>query len=434
LNCGGRGEIVGIRADEEGNTYYAINVYKNPRNSLYASAAWTEAMGEGLGHTGEFQAAKIAKFSPDGRRLWEVGRKATKVARPGEIYHFWEMAGVVGKGYAVAATENTPMVFYSPDGFFVDMILGDPARNDPFSPTSIGGGETFSGRAVWYPDRGQCYIFSGNSHAFCYRVDGFTADGTVQKERRFSGTVTLAKHVNPWPALRIKPEPYQLARVAEDPIKTNKWPGQWETIIGNDGAGLARVQVVQDGASLFARFEVTDPTPLVNKAPDLYQVFKWGDAVGLYFGKPGPRAQPEEGDIRILAAMVNGKAAVVAMVPKDGKVRKPYEYFTPASGKKSFSFVGELEDAEATFHATPTGYVAQLRIPLEALAGLSLAPGATLAFEAEVLCSGAGTRGLQTISRNHLYTSKGFSPAKMTDDIPSEAWLYPDQWAAAVIK
>jgi hypothetical protein len=433
-NCGGRGTVVGFRADKEGNTYYGLNFYKNPRSSLYASAAWTEAMGEGLGHCGEFEAVRIAKFAPDGRRLWEVGRKATKVARPGETYHFWEFAGVVGKGYAAVATEATPIVFYSPDGFFVDMVLGDPCRNDPFSPTNIGGGETFSGRAVWYPDRGECYIFSGNAHAYAYRLDGFARDGTVKRERRFSGEVALVKHVNPYPSLRIKPEPYPLARVAEDPMKTNKWPGHWETVVGNDGNGLARVQVVQDGTTLFARFEVTDTTPLENKTPDLYQVFKWGDAVGLCFGKAGTRAQPAEGDIRILAALVNGKPAVVAMVPKGGKVQRPYEYFTPASGRKEFAFVGEIEGAEAKLDKTPTGYTGQLRIPIDALAGLSFSAGGHLAFEAEVLCSGAGTRGLQTISRNHLYTSKGFSPAKMTEDIPSEAWLYPDQWGEAAMK
>jgi hypothetical protein len=156
--------------------------------------------------------------------------------------------------------------------------------------------------------------------------------------------------------------------------------------------------------------------------------------VGLSFGQSGERTQPEAGDIRLLAAMVNGKPTVVAMVPKGGKAQKTYEYFTPASGKKAFAFVGEVEGAEAKFDATPSGYVAQLRIPLEALAGISFEAGGRLAFEAEVLCSGAGTRGLQTISRNHLYTSKGFSPAKMTDDIPAEAWLYPAQWGTMLVK
>ncbi len=429
-----RGGILGVRPDAAGNTYYVYNVYKNPKASPYASAAWTEAMGEGLGHCGEFQAVRIAKYAPDGTRLWEVGRKATKMARPGETYHFWEMAGLIGKGYVAGATEHTPVVVYSPDGFFVDTILDDPTRGEPFSAFNIGGGETFNGRTVWYPERGECYLFTGNSHTYCYRVDGFAKDGTVAGERRFGGTVTLTKHVDPHPTVRIEPAPYELARVTENPITTTRWPGAWEQMIGNDGSALARVQVVQDGTNLFARFEVVDATPLENKAPDLYQLFKGGDAVGLYLGKAGKRDQPEAGDIRLLAALVDGKATVVAMAPTGGTRQKPYEYFTPASGKKPFAFVGVLDGAEAKFDRTPMGYTAQLRVPLEALAGLTFAPGDKLAFEAEVLCSGAGTRGLQTISRNHLYTSKGFSPAKMTDDIPTEAWLYPAQWGTALVK
>ena len=44
--------------------------------------------------------------------------------------------------------------------------------------------------------------------------------------------------------------------------------------------------------------------------------------------------------------------------------------------------------------------------------------------DVEVLLSGRKTQGLQVVSRNWLY-SGGHSQTTMTDDIPTEAWLYP---------
>ena len=61
-------------------------------------------------------------------------------------------------------------------------------------------------------------------------------------------------------------------------------------------------------------------------------------------------------------------------------------------------------------------------------------PGNRIAFEAEVLLSGNGVRGLQTISRNHLFTPRSAVQAKMVDDIPSEARSYPEYFGTAVIR
>jgi hypothetical protein len=57
-----------------------------------------------------------------------------------------------------------------------------------------------------------------------------------------------------------------------------------------------------------------------------------------------------------------------------------------------------------------------------------------LALEAEVLVSGSGQRGFQTLSRNHLYTPRDAGAPNMVDDIPSEARLYPQYWGEAVVK
>jgi len=73
-------------------------------------------------------------------------------------------------------------------------------------------------------------------------------------------------------------------------------------------------------------------------------------------------------------------------------------------------------------------------VPLGVLEGLSFASGETLKCEAEVLLSGFGQRGFQTLSRNHLFTPRSATQAKMVDDIPSEARLYPQFWGVAVVE
>jgi hypothetical protein len=70
---------------------------------------------------------KFAKYGPDGKMLWVAGRKATAQPYPGELYHFWDMAGIVNNDYVVGASEWGPMYFYTSDGFYVDSIMNDPA-------------------------------------------------------------------------------------------------------------------------------------------------------------------------------------------------------------------------------------------------------------------------------------------------------------------
>jgi len=62
-----------------------------------------------------------------------------------------------------------------------------------------------------------------------------------------------------------------------------------------------------------------------------------------------------------------------------------------------------------------------------------IAPGATIKGDVEVLLSGIKTQGLQAASRHWLY-SGGHSETTMTDDIPTEAWLYPQYWGDVQVK
>ena len=62
-----------------------------------------------------------------------------------------------------------------------------------------------------------------------------------------------------------------------------------------------------------------------------------------------------------------------------------------------------------------------------------IAPGAHLKGDVEVLLSGFKSQGLQAVSRNGLF-SGGHSETTMTDDIPTEAWLYPQFWGDVMVQ
>ncbi len=433
-NTSPRGGILGFADDRYGNLFTCFNIGRYS-DFKYASKEWSDAMTPGQGHTGNIFVIKIEKFTANGKLQWMAGRKATGTAKPGEMYHTWIFAGIAGNGYPAVASEWTPVSFYTPDGFFVDTLLGDPNRGGEPDEYNIGGGENFTGRVTWFADRGECYLYSGNCHPNVYRIDGFDKNGNIKGETRFEGTMKLTRYANPFPQVAdvVKP-PVNIIRL-NNPILSKKWGDKSVIMTGNNGEELAKIYVGYDNLNLYARFEVNDNTPMDNKADDVKLAFKWGDAVGISLGKTGKNEKPQIGNIRLLATEFKGKPVVIAMIPESTTMKLPTPYFTPAGGTWNFAYVGILDAASVRFTKQPNNsYIAEMQVPLSVLEGLSFKSGDKLSFEAEVLLSGYGLRGFQTMSRNHLFTPRSFVPAKMVDDVPTEARLYPAQWGEAIIE
>ena len=415
--------ILGVRVDDEGNVYTVFS-----GNTDYDNPDLTKRMNAGLGHTGNMNMLKLTKFNSKGKREWMVGRKATGVAKPGELYNHWCMAGLVGKGYSAAASEWTPVAVYSPDGFFVDTLLGDPNSSSLLDAYNIGGGETFAGRMQWFPKRGECYIYTGSTAGLVYKVNGFTPDGVVKDEMRFSGTVELKKYGKS--AVSNKHDdnkPMIIAKLAEN-LGSVEWNKGARKIYDAGGKELAAISLLHDATNIYAHFSVNDATPLDNRSDSLAMAFKGGDCVGIYLGLADKHKKTQRGDIRILATKLKGKPVVIGMIPESRKFKNPQTYYTPAGGRQFFDFVGVLESANVSFKIKNEGYEALLTIPKNIFEGLSFESGESVGFEAEVLLSGMGQRGFQVISRNHLYTPSTAGQATMVDDVPSEARLYPEYW------
>jgi hypothetical protein len=163
-------------------------------------------------------------------------------------------------------------------------------------------------------------------------------------------------------------------------------------------------------------------------------VFKGGDVVGLDLGPAGDRTKPGLGDVRILAAMIHNQPHLVGMKVISQQPKQSTNYFTPASGNKPFDFVGDVPGGSAvlTPDADGKGYSALLTVPKSFLE-VPLQANVPLKGDVEVLLSGIGQRGLQAVSRNWLY-SGGHVETTMVDDIPTEAWLYPQYWGDVTTK
>lgn len=423
MHTGWRKGIAGVRLDKEGNIYTGFNA-----NAKYATPELTRQMNEGFGWTASVSAVKLAKYSPDGKLLWMAGRKPTGPSKAGEMYHFWVLGGLVNDRYITNASEWGRIYFYTHDGFYVDALMNDPAYANPAGPYTFGG-ETFSGRVQYFPKQDEVWAYN-SGHA--YRVAGFK-NGVVEGEQRWSGNVKLDKIYDAVSTVEEK-QPLQMPALAGAFDVAASWQNVPQSVLRRDNSDLAQIQLAYDAQNIYARVHVADESPLQNVADNINTAFKWGDAVGLLLGPAGTRKQPGAGDIRILAARIGGRDRLIAMKPKSAGEKRPERYFTPARGERVFDFVGEVPGGRVklTPDADGKGYTALMSVP-RAFIETPIAPGQTLAADVEVLLSGQAQRGLQVASRNFLF-SRTTADTSMIDDVPTEAWLYPDYWGTLEVK
>jgi len=311
------------------------------------------------------------------------------------------MAGLVGDGYVVMASEWGPFWLYTHDGFYAGQLFDSPGLPGRGIPYRFGG-EDFSGHIRYFPKRDEVWAYNAGH---TYRVRGFK-DGRIRGERRFSGTVRLE---------RVKP-------LEEDAVSVREVESGKVVSFADD---QVRLRIVRRENDLECLFDVKDETPLVNVARTEDRIFKGGDAVGIELGPLDGKGL--EGCVRILAAKTDGRVRVVGMKPETVGERRPQSYSTPSGGDVSFAWVGEVPGAEAVAerHKDGTGYRLRFRVPYEFLE-FEVRKG-PCAVEAEVLFSGEGGRGMGVGRRAYLCHPVDVKTT-MTDDTPTEARLYREGW------
>ena len=178
--------------------------------------------------------------------------------------------------------------------------------------------------------------------------------------------------------------------------------------------------------------EVIDSTPMVNDADQAQLFFKGGDMAGILLGPDRESDTPSQGDIRIAAVMIKGIPKLLAMKQKTLGAKAPFEYYTPANGRILFDYVGEVTGGQLKIEKAKNGYIAIFAVPLSFL-DFDIKKGTSLRGDIDLRYSGNGQRGVQAVSRNYLYTPDN-PQTTMTDDIPTEAKLYPEYWGQIIIE
>ena len=406
--------ILGMREDAAGNLYV-----------LYTYGGKSA----GIGHSSDITRIFLVKFDPQGKRLWASGRKAASFAKPGEIYNPWVMAGLLGdKAVAISDEAGGMIHLYSTDGFYLGRIFEDFARGDGQPGPNLFNGESFSGRVQEFPGQKEYrhMAYMGQTDSRVFALEGLDAPADM-----LVGKVKLAKNYGDEKA---SDEAASLVRTASPPALDGTMAG-WDQVaplaIRGADKDQATVRLALHGDSLFFRFDVKDGSPLANAEADPKIAFKGGDALDLYFGPAGERKDPVSGDVRLLIGLHNGMATFVGMKPIAERAKSPQTYSNPAGFKRTFDFVGQIEGAEATAVKSAGGYTVAGRVPLSFLKPLVFSPGAELRFDADVL--GSDPSGQKTVTRS-FWHSAGDSALTMTQDLPTEAWLYPAYWGKAVVK
>lgn len=431
MNTTYREGILGTRLDQAGNIYTVFNTKLAGTGGPddFATPADAARMLEGTGHTARFNVTKFAKFSPQGNLLWMAGRKATAGAQPGEIYHFWNIAGLVNDAYVAGASEWGVISFYTQDGFFIDTIMNNPGVVAAPGPYTFSG-ETSGGQVAYFPKTGEVWAYTSG---MAYTVEGFR-NGKVVGEARAAGSVKLDQ-VYARADAAVAAAPLAIVPIKGRPMaEPRAWTDVPVSVVLKNGQPLASVQLGYDSQFLYARMEVTDGTPLENGATidELATVFKHGDSAGLVLGPARTSADPGAGDVRLMAVRVGGLPKLVAMKAVATGNKKPFEYSTPAGGRRTFEFVGEVPGALIDLQSNGTGYVATFAVPRGFLE-FPLEPGAALRGDVEIRSSGGGQRGLQTVARNYLFTPQKVETS-MVDDTPTEARMYPAYWGKVEVK
>ncbi len=427
LSTGWREGILGMRVDSHGNIYVCVNATVH-----YDTQAETIAMNHGIGHDSCCNAVKFMKFSPAGKLIWMAGRKAADQPGHGLLHHFWVIAGLVGNRYVAGESEWGQFYFYTHDGFYAGSIMNNPNQAPMPGPYTFGS-ETGSGFVRYYPAKNQVWAYV---EGMAYKVLGFDHGRINGVSRQWGQVVLPAIYSTKWQRMEKK----GIGHLVIAPLKKSwnsatAWQGVPVSAMRRGGKLLAKVQLGYNSQYLCARFAVVDGKPVTNAAHSPRLAFNGGDSVGLDLGPATAKgAKLVRGEVRILAALINGKPELIGMKPISRRYHAKASYYTPSGGHVNFAFVGYIPGGKVSIvrNANGQGYVALLAVPRKFL-GLPLKAGTKLRMDLEVNYSGYTNEGLQVVSRNYLYSPQN-SITTMVDDIPTESRLNPQWWGQAVVK
>ena len=408
----------------------------------------------GYGETSYVRGLELGSW----RELWRYtsyhhgvhGSHHATLPEPGRIIGANKICGVakvndqVGSVFAIRGNLGEDY-FMTADGFYVGSMFRDsrlpgaglPPREEDLIGKPVAdlteGGEPFNG---WFGKQsdGKIRMLTGipGQAGMIVEVRG------LESIRRFQGPtveVSQASLVQAEQASAARAaagamrRQYGVRRLAKPPAIDGS-PDDWRDVpsveVSRRGfPERAHVRLAYDDRFLYVLFQVSDESPWRNQGKDVARLFKTGDAVDVQLGTAQGLADvpsPGPGHVRLLFAPLAGKPVCVLMKPIDKGAPgvQAYHYRSPV-GDRHFDRVEQLADAQVAVRVDAQRYWVEAAVPLRSL-GLTPTTGLSVRGDLGFISSDA----LGTINVARTYWSNEVT--NLTNDEPSEAWLYPATW------
>ena len=228
-----------------------------------------------------------------------------------------------------------------------------------------------------------------------------------------------------------KKKPYTITRVkTPPPLDGAAWKDIPALDIQKEGSPeSAKVQLVNDGKTLYVRAQVKDATPMRNEGKDFTRLFKTGDAVDLQIGPIEPvRKEPGAQDNRLVFSLLDDKPVAVLMRPVDtGAGEALAKTYVSPVGPKHFDRVAKLDNVPVNVVRKNGEYVLTAAIALKDLE-IQPSPGAKLRGDIGFISSDAA--GKRNIARTYWANQD----TGLVSDEPQESWLFPEHWAELLLE
>ncbi len=222
-------------------------------------------------------------------------------------------------------------------------------------------------------------------------------------------------------AAKAQRKQYTIKRLAKPPVidgNGNDWRDAPGVEIARKGfPEHAHARLGYDEQFLYVHFDVSDDSPWRNGGKEFARLFKTGDAVDVQLSTTLAGA-----DVRLLFAPMDGKPICVLMRPVDKTAPpdKAYNYHSPV-GDKHFDCVEILAEAKVAVKVEGQRYRVEAAIPLEKI---GLKPAAGLVVRGDVGFISSDAQGTMNVARTYWSNEV----TNLTNDMPLEAWLFPEAW------
>jgi hypothetical protein len=376
----------------------------------------------------------FARWTPDGKLLW--GYRGTVEWRdainlpplkPGKLWGPTCPLGVAGE-FTGVATYFGPFHLFTRDGLYVGMILRD-GRHGGLGADVIAC-ESFSGQLVRPRGTDRYFLLTGDQDG---RVTEILGLDTVRRLAGGRCTLTKADAAKAAKALadyEARKARSQRLTIVRGPAALATAPSVGKTV--DDRRGF-RARAAYDAKSLYVRFDVTSPHPLLNGIPDERILFRGGNVLDVQLAAD-PQAEPKRkkpapGDVRILVTRRAGKPLAVVYRPKvKGFAGKPIVLSSP-TGREPFDAIEPTDRVRLAYRQHAGRFEATVTIPLELL-GLRPRPGSTVRMDVGYVFG--NKTGTQAAVR--AYWANNSFTANVVNDIPHESRLEPGEWGTATVE